>query len=176
MCYHMTMRWSPVAVLLAVLTSGPLFLGAARAAETVPFPDVPPWHWAYNGIEKDRAAGLFEGYPAGPIELAANAVTQVYDGFVHSGAAGAQTWVERFTFNRPPTWPEPLQRSQILRFSLTGMRVRAGGDTAVVTFTATVTTRRAQTVTTPMRAALRYDGQNWQVDFASLASGSSLFR
>ncbi len=161
---------------LAIVAGIALCIGHAGAAASAPFPDVPPWHWAHDAVLKDQEAGMFVGYPATPAEFAQTSVTQVYEGFTHSGATGAQEWVERFSYNRPSTWPAPLQRSQIAQFTLRGMKVAVGDDTATATFTAAVTTRQGQVVTTPMRVALRHNGQDWQVDYATLQSGSALFR
>jgi len=161
---------------LAGLVGVAVSTGPAVAAGSVPFPDVPPWHWASDAVMKDQGAGLVVGYPAAPAELAQNAVTQVYEGFAHAGAAGAREWVERFSHNRPANWPGPLQRSEVAQFTLNGMRVSVHDEAATATFTATVTTRQGRTVTTVMRVELRHSGPDWQVDYAGLASGSPLFR
>lgn len=168
------MRATPVAVPVALLAGLALLIGHAGAAAG--FPDVPPWHWAHDAVVKDEAVGVVVGYPATPAELVQNAVVQVYEGFAHAGATGAQEWVERFSYNRPATWPAPLQRSQLAQFTLRGISVGIGDGTATATFTAAVTTRQGQVVTTPMRVALRRNGQGWQVDYSSLASGSAFFR
>jgi hypothetical protein len=147
-----------------------------EGAASVPFPDVPPWHWAHDAVQKDQDAGLVIGYPASPAELAATAVTQVYDGFAHAAAPGAQEWVERFTYNRPPDWPAPLQRAQVARFALTGMALALSQETGTATFRAAVTTRAGRTVTSPMRVPLRFNGQDWQADYAALAAASPIFR
>ena len=161
---------------LAIVVGIALCMGHAGAAASASFPDVPPWHWAYDAVRKDQGAGMFVGYPAPPAALAQTSVTQIYEGFAHAGAPGAQEWVERFSYNRPSTWPAPLHRSQIAQFTLRGMKVAVGDETATATFTAAVTTRQGQVVMTSMRAALRHNGQDWQVDYATLQSGSALFR
>ena len=170
------MRATLIDALLGVVVGVLVTAGPAAAADSTPFPDVPPWHWAFDAVIKDQGAGLLIGYPAAPAELGRNSIAQVYDGFVHAGAEGAQAWVERFSYNRPATWPAPLQRSEIAQFTLNGLRLSARDDTATATFTATVTTRQGRAVTTPMRVALRFNGQDWQVDYAGLASGSLFFR
>jgi hypothetical protein len=163
-----------VAVLLLALAAGP-GVAPARAAE-VPFPDVPPWHWAHDAVQQDQDAGLFVGYPSTPAELAANSVMQVYDGFAHASAPGAQEWVERFTYNRPSGWPAPLQRSQVRRFTLSGMAVTVSQDAGTAAFAAAVTMRDGRTATTSMRVPVRFNGQDWQVDYAALAAASAIFR
>ena len=147
----------------------------ANARGQAGFPDVPPWHWAHDGVQKGQDAGILLGYPATAPELVENAVSQVYDGFAHAGTGAARAWVERFTYNRPANWPLPLQRSRIVRFALRDMRTVPHGDTATATFTAAVTTRQGQDAS-KMRVTLRREGEDWQVDYASLAAGSALFR
>src|SRR5437879_548664 len=119
---------------------------ACAAATAAGFPDVPPWHWAYDAVTRDQDAGVIVGYPASPGALIDNAITQVYDGFAHASAAGAQAWVERFSYNLPPDWPAPFLRSEIVAFSLTGMRVSINGNTAEATFTASVGNRARRSV------------------------------
>ncbi len=161
---------------LLTLAAGAVSLpGEGGRAAAAAFPDVPPWHWAHDGVQKGQDAGILIGYPAPAPELVQNSVFQVYDGFAHGGAATAQAWVERFTYNRPATWPQPLQQSRIVRFALRDLRAALNNDTATATFTATVTTRQGQDVAR-MRVALRRSGEDWQVDYASLAAGSALFR
>lgn len=158
----------------ALAAAGVALIGGVAAAG--PFPDVPPWHWAYDAITKDAAAGLIIGYPVAPAELIENSLTQVYDGFVHVGARGAQGWVERFTYNRPATWPAPFAHSQIAAFLFSGMRVAVSKDTATAQFSASVTTRDGKTSTNQMRVQLRLNGQDWQVDYGTLAATSPVFR
>ena len=55
------------------------------------------------------------------------------------------------------------------------MRTAVQGDMATATFTAAVATRQGQDAT-KMRVTLRREGEDWQVDYASLAAGSALFR
>ena len=160
-------------VLAVALTAAGRAAGQAPAA---PFPDVPPWHWAYQGLERDAQAGLLVGYPTPAAELVENAITQVYDGFVHSRAPDAAGWVERFTYNRPASWPRPLERSSLARFSLTRVTSTIAGDVATATFTAQVTTRAGETTTTPLRVSVRLLNGDWKIDYATLAGGSALFR
>ena len=154
--------------------AGVVLIGGAAAA--APFPDVPPWHWAYDAITRDAAAGLIVGYPVAPAELIENSLTQVYDGFIHFGAKGAQGWVERFTYNRPADWPAPFAHSQIAAFLLSGMRIAVSGETATAQFSAAVTTRDGKTSTSQMRVQLRLNGQDWQVDYATLSATGPVFR
>ncbi|TMI81855.1 MAG: hypothetical protein E6H04_05875 [Bacillati bacterium ANGP1] len=128
---------------------------ACAAATAAGFPDVPPWHCG---------------------ALIDNAITQVYDGFAHASAAGAQAWVERFSYNLPPDWPAPFLRSEIVAFSLTGMRVSINGNTAEAAFTAAVGTRGGRTSTVQMHVAVRFNGLDWRLDYAALARASPLFR
>lgn len=149
---------------------------ACAAATAAGFPDVPPWHWAYDAVTRDQDAGVIVGYPASPSALIENAITQVYDGFAHASAPRAQAWVERFSYNLPPDWPSPFQRSRLVAFSLTGMRVSINGATAEAAFAADVGIRGGQTNTASIRVGLRFNGLDWQVDYAALARASALFR
>lgn len=173
------MRYVALIGLLAVAAgtiSLPGAAGRAAAAGVLAgFPDVPPWHWAHDGVQKGQDAGILIGYPATAAELVYNAVLQVYDGFAHAGAAGAQAWVERFTYNRPASWPQPLQQSRIVQFALRDVRTTVHDDMATVTFAAAVETLRGQAVA-KMRVTLRRASDGWQVDYGSLAAGSPLFR
>jgi len=169
-------RTAFIEALLVAMVGVVVSTGVAGAVGSGGSPDVPPWHWASDAVTKDQGAGLVVGYPTAPAELAQNAITQVYDGFAHAGAKGAQEWVERFTYNRPASWPAPLARSEFGQATLSGMRVAVHDDTATAAFTAAVTTRQGRTVTTSMRVELRHIGGDWQVDYAGLAQGSALFR
>ncbi|HLW48289.1 MAG TPA: hypothetical protein VKW09_11040 [bacterium] len=166
-----------VGVGLVILTSA-LWAGAPAGAQPngAGFPDVPPWHWAYQGVLKDAQAGLLIGYPAAPAVLIENSIAQVYDGFIHAQAPQAQAWVERFTFNRPAAWPGPLERAQLASFSLREMRPTATGDAATATFVAETQKRAGQPATSRMRVTLRLIDSDWKIDYATLATGSSLFR
>ena len=173
----MRIRISPIAPALVVLAAA-LTVGGRAAAQAPPasFPDVPPWHWAYQGLARDARAGLLVGYPAAPAELVGNSLTQIYGGFAHARAPEAQAWIERFTYNRPASWPRPLERSSVARFSLSDVAVTIAGETATATFRAQVTTRAGRTTLTAMRAGLRLIDGDWKIDYATLAVGSTLFR
>jgi hypothetical protein len=155
-------------------------LSTAAPADAQPnaagFPDVPPWHWAYQGVLKGAQAGLFIGYPAAPGALIENSIAQVYDGFVHAQVRGAQGWVERFTYNRPSGWPGPLERAQLVSFSIRDVRPAITGDSATAVFVAETQSHGGQPATTPMRISLRLMDGDWKIDYATLASGSGLFR
>src|SRR5262249_27973981 len=110
-----------IGLLTLVAGAAPLPRVGGRAAAPA-FPDVPRWHWAHEGVQRGQDAGILRGYPAAAPELVQNAVFQIYDGFAHAGATAAQAWVERFTYNRPANWPQPLQRSRIMRFALRDLR------------------------------------------------------
>jgi hypothetical protein len=162
---------------LAILTSG-LLTGAPAGAQpnAAGFPDVPPWHWAYQGVLRDAQAGLIIGYPASPAALIENSITQVYDGFVHAQARGAQAWVERFTYNRPAAWPAPFEHGQLASFSVRDVRAVVSGDAATAAFVAETQARAGQSATTPMRLTLRLMDGDWKIDYGTLAAGSGLFR
>jgi hypothetical protein len=159
--------------LLAVTQPADLATAQAPAA---PSPDVPPWHWAYNALVRDAQAGLLIGYPTSPDELVMNAVMQVYEGFAHARTPEAQSWVERFTYNRPALWPGPLAHATLTSFALRGLAATVAGATATAAFTAQVTTGAGHTTTTPMRVSLRTIDGDWKVDYMTLAGGSALFR
>lgn len=151
--------------------------GPADAA--APFPDVPPWHWAYQGVTKIQAAGIVVGYPTAPGELVQNSLTQIFDGFSHAQATGAREWVERFTYNRPADWPGPFARHRVLAFLLGTMSIAVSGSTATAAFDPTVTLREGagtRSVHTSMRVRLRLANNDWQADYATLAAGNPMFR
>ena len=168
--------WRGAVRAVLALAVGIALTGGPAIAAGAPFPDVPPWHWGYDSVQKAHEAGIILGYPSAPGALAENSLVQVYDAFAHASAPGAQQWAERFTYNRPADWPAPLARAQVAAFSLTRLHAVVSGETAVATFTATVTTRGGRTISTPMRVPLRRDGEDWQADYARLAQGSPLFR
>ncbi|HYM90547.1 MAG TPA: hypothetical protein VEW91_02790 [bacterium] len=159
----------------AVAIAAAMGLGGGAAATAAGFPDVPPWHWAYAAVTRDQDAGVIIGYPTSSAALIENTIVQVFDGFAHASTSGAQAWVERFSYNLPPSWPAPLRRSQIVTFSLTGMRISVNGDTAAAAFTAALGIRGGQSVTVSMRVVLRSNGQDWQVNYVTLARASPLF-
>src|SRR5713226_254166 len=102
--------WRPAGRVLLALVAGMVLAGASTGASAAPFPDVPPWHWAYDSLTKVHDAGIVIGYPAAPGALVETSITQVYDAFAHAAAPGAQAWAERFTYNRPAGWPAPFLR------------------------------------------------------------------
>lgn len=161
-----------------LMLTGALLTGVPAGAQpnAAGFPDVPPWHWAYQGVLKGAQAGLFIGYPAAPAALIENSITQVFDGFVHAQAQGARGWVERFTYNRPAAWPGPLEHTQLASFSIRDVRPTITDDSATATFVAETQTRAGGSATAPMRVNLRLMDGDWKIDYATLASGSSLFR
>jgi hypothetical protein len=160
---------------IAIITGA--LLGTARLtapAQPAPFPDVLPWHWAYQAATRDAQAGLVVGYPTAPAELIANSIQQIYDGFVHAQSPSAQTWVERFTYDRPAAWPAPLERSRLAGFSVRDLRTTVSGDRATATFT--VQHMGAAAAANPVHVDLRWLGGDWKIDYATLASGDPLFR
>lgn len=152
-----------------------LVVGAAAWGQAPsPFVDVPPWHWAFDAVQQGASVGIFTGYPTADRELVANAVTQTYEAFAHPGHAAAQAWAEWFLFNTPAGWPQPLQRSPLVRFALSDFGVRVNGGGAVATFTAAVTVRTngGTIIRSPMQARAEKDtAGRWRIDYASLASG-----
>ena len=158
-------------VILALIAGTALAGGSARAA-TPSFPDVPPWHWAYDSLIQVRDAGIVIGYPAAPGELIEISITQAYDAFTHTGARGAQAWAERFTYNRPADWPAPFLRAHLTGFSLSRLQTRVSGEVASAVFDATVTTRDGRSLSAPMRVQLRLRDGDWQVDYATLRAGA----
>ena len=172
------------AMLLAGTIAAAVGLAPAARAAGASFPDVPPWHWASAAVADLAAKGIVVGYPATPAELAENSIVQVYEGFAHASAPGSGSWVERFTYDRPAAWPVSEPASYALRghvpiasYTLTGMQVQVQGDRATAAFTSTVVpVAGARAETAPMRVRLRFNGQDWQVDYATLAAGSPVFR
>ena len=164
------------AIISCVLMAGTLSAGGAARAAAPEFPDVPPWHWAFDSVTKAHDAGILIGFPSPPEELIQAAITAVYDGFAHASSPGAEAWVARFTYNRPADWPAALARARVASFALTGVRPFVSGSTATATYTAHVTTADGRALTGPMRVRLRANGDDWQLDYATLAEGSVLFR
>lgn len=163
----------PAAGLILALTAGTTLAGGSAHAAAPSFPDVPPWHWAYDSLIRVRDAGIVIGYPAAAGELIEISITQVYDAFAHAGARGAQAWVERFTYNRPADWPAPFLRAHLAGFTLSRMRSAVTGEAASATFGATVTSRDGQSRSAQVRVQLRWRDGDWQVDYATLRAGSS---
>lgn len=168
------MRWFMMSLVLLLALST-----AARAQST--FVDVPPWHWAFDAVQQGASLGIFAGYPTNDVEQVANAVTQVYEAFAHAGHPAAQGWAERFLMNTPAQWPQPLQRSPLVRFTLGELGVRVAGDQAVAAFVAAATVRvngGTSTIRSPVQARAQKDGAgHWRIDYTSLAAGQpQLFR
>lgn len=144
-----------------------------------PFEDVPPWHWAFDAVEKLAREGIIQGYPRNDRDLARNSVTQVYEAFAHANHPSARAWAEAFLTNLPSGWPTPLERSNLVSFRLTEQQVRLEGSRGTVTLLASVTLRGASA---PMRArfttsVVKDDAGRWRVDYASLVRGQpNLFR
>ena len=165
--------WRLAAGLLLALIAATAPAGGSASAAAPSFPDVPPWHWAYDSLIQVRDAGIVIGYPAAPGELIEISITQVYDAFAHAGARGARAWAERFTYNRPADWPAPFLRTHLAAFSLSPMQTVVAGEVASATFNATITTRDGQSRSAPMRVQLRRRAGDWQVDYATLRAGAS---
>lgn len=171
------MRKTFALVLMTVLTLVPAG-GALAQVPVSPFEDVPPWHWAFDAVEKLAREGIIQGYPRNDRDLARNAVTQVYEAFAHPSHPSARTWAEAFLTNLPSGWPAPLQRSSLVSFRLTEQQVRLEGTRGTVSLLATVTLRGGASARTRFTAAVvRDDGNRWRVDYASLVRGHpDLFR
>lgn len=170
------MRQIIVVLALVGLTSAAAF-GQTPSA----FVDVPPWHWAFDAVQQGAAAGIFTGYPTSDQELVANALLQVYDAFAHAGHPSARGWAEWFLINTPSGWPQPLQRSRLVRYALENVQVRVSGDRATVTFVAAVAVRTDGEVSSARTAAEaqaeKTGSGHWRIDYATLVSGQpQLFR
>src|SRR3972149_1797992 len=82
--------------------------GVAAQVSLSPFEDVPPWHWAFDAVEKLAREGIIQGYPRNDRDLALNAVVQVYEAFAHPTHPSARTWAEAFLTNLPAGASENL--------------------------------------------------------------------
>jgi hypothetical protein len=157
-------------------------LAPAALAQDAGFEDVPPWHWAFEAVQRLGAAGVLVGYPINDRERALNAVTQVYDAFAHPAHPAAKAWAERFLVNLPANWPQPLERSTLLSFRLETPRVDVSGATTVVSYVALVTLRSTGGGVTSSRATVRAEIQRdadgrLRVNYANLVSAHpQLFR
>ncbi len=156
---------------LVVLAAG----ASAQGQEgPVGFDDVPPWHWAYDSLQRLGAAGIMIGYPTSDRDRAINAVTQIYDAFAHAAHPDARFWAERFLITLPPTWPQPLQRSSLLSFRLENALVESVPQGAVVSLVATVTLRTpggTASSRVAVRAELRRDPDGrLRVSYATLVA------
>lgn len=170
------MRQIIVVLALVGLTGTTVFAQAPS-----PFVDVPPWHWAFDAVQQGAAEGIFTGYPTNDRDLVANALLQIYEAFAHPGHPSAQEWAEWFLTNTPSGWPQPLQRSRLVRYALENVQVRVSGDRATVTFVAAVTVRAdggPSSVRVPVETRAEKDGSgHWRIDYATLASAQpQLFR
>src|SRR2546425_2147142 len=130
------MRRTAGALALVAIAMGAVGAQAAPSA----FVDVPPWHWAFDAVVDGAARGIFTGYPVDDRELVANALVQVYEAFARPTHPAAREWAEWFLTNTPPGWPQPLQRSRLIAFTLEDLHAQVSGDRATATFVA-VTTR-----------------------------------
>lgn len=139
------------------------------------FDDVPPWHWAFDGVQTSVQAGIFVGYPASEGDLIANAIAQVYDAFAHASHPAAGAWAARFLTRIPADWPRPVVQSRLHRFALADVRVEIRGEEGTASFVASVGLRRNGAVE-QFRAAVHVrtrrgaDGR-WRIDYATLADG-----
>ena len=153
------------------------FAAGAAMAQTAPaFEDVPPWHWAFQSVQELAEKGILQGYPKADRELVLNAVVQVFDSFAHARHPDSRNWVERFLFNLPSDWPQPLERSNLLSFHFTETQVRFVGlqGTVAVSFGARVSIAGppfAKIVQTRFSVKVAKDSAGrWRVDYASLAA------
>jgi hypothetical protein len=158
---------------------------SAAAAQTplTTFEDVPPWHWAYDAVQDLAQKGILQGYPRSDRDLALNAVTQVYDSFVHSQHAAARRWAESFLTNLPANWPRPLEHSTLVAFRFTETQVLLTASRGTVTASVSAQTRVSPGApATALRAHLRAvvtkdSGGRWRVDYQSLvAAQPDIFR
>jgi hypothetical protein len=153
-----------------------LALATAASAQTrLWFDDVPPWHWAFDSVQKCAEAGIFIGYPLTDREQAINVVTQVYEAFANAAQPSAQEWAERFLTNLPAGWPEPFQRSRLAGFRLMDVRVEAQADRQIVAFTSVIVLRgpgRPPEIRTSLRVEVVRDQEGrWRANYATLAEG-----
>src|SRR3989442_15472628 len=126
------MRRTAGALALVAIAMGAVGAQAAPSA----FVDVPPWHWAFDAVVDGAARGIFTGYPVDDRELVANALVQVYEAFARPTHPAARDWAEWFLTNTPPGWPQPLQRSRLIAFTLEDLHAQVSGDRATATFVA----------------------------------------
>ncbi len=152
----------------------------AQAAPSV-FVDVPPWHWAFDAVQDGAARGIFTGYPVDDRELVANALGQIYEAFARPTHPAAREWAEWFLTNTPPEWPQPLQRSRLIAFTLEDLHAEVRGDRATATFVAVTTVRddgHISTIRAPIQAQAERDAsRHWRVDYTTLVTGQpSIFR
>jgi len=169
---------------LSVLALIVLVAGIATAqAPTPAFDDVPPWHWAFQAAQELAQKGILQGYPKADRELALNAVAQVFDSFAHARHPEARAWAERFLFNPPPNWPQPLERLNLLSFRFAETQVRLAGaeGTAAISLGARVKIAGppfAKIVQARVSVKVARDAAGrWRVDYPSLAAAQpEIFR
>ncbi len=165
------MRARMLVIVLSVL--------AAFAPFAWAFEDVPPWHWAFDGVQKAASTGLVVGYPPVDRQSAINVVTQVYDAFAHSTHPVARAWAERFIAGPPAMWPQPLQRSALQAFRLEDVRVVLSGERGTVSFVAVVALKGAKAESrVRMRVEVRKDAEGrWRASYDDMAAGQpAIFR
>ena len=164
------MRWSLIGLAMIVLTAGTAWAQGPSA-----FVDVPPWHWAFDAVQQGAAAGIFTGYPTNDSEMVANALVQVYEAFTHADHPAARGWAEWFLTNTPAQWPQPLQHSRLVAFTLEGVRVQVNGDRARAMFVAAVAVRTdggQTTARSPLEVQAEKDtAGHWRIDYATLVTG-----
>lgn len=165
-----------VIVLVIILIGVMSAAGSAQVLE-----DVPPWHWAHDAVDKLVAAGIIVGFPPNDRDLTINAVTQVYDAFVHASHPDAQAWAERFLTNLPAAWPQPLRRSALLRYRLEQFSTRLAQGKGTVSLVAVTVTRAgatSATTRTRVQAGVEQDPDGrWRVNYTSLvAAQPEIFR
>lgn len=158
-------------VVLVIMASA----SAASAQAFGVFEDTPPWHWAFESVQKLASAGILVGYPTADPELVENVLTQVYDAFGHAAHPAAREWAERFLVGLPSNWPQPLLRSKAQHFLLENVRVQIAGERGTASLVAAVMLRTnggATRIRTPLRVEVQKDGEGrWRVTYASLAAG-----
>ncbi len=164
--------WRSVLIVALVFSLAP----TAAAQETgAAFDDVPPWHWAFEAVQRLGAAGILVGYPRTDRDAALNALSQAYDAFAHAAHPAARPWAERFLTNLPATWPQPLARSPLLSFRLENARIEGGAQGFVVSVVAVVTVRApggAAASRSTVRAEVQRDPDGrLRVNYATLAAG-----
>lgn len=159
---------------MAILVATMVLLASSPMWAQLPtgFDDVPPWHWAFEAVAQVAGAGIVIGYPTSDAERAANALTQVYEAFLHAAHPAAPAWADRFLTNLPPNWPQLLKRSRLVNVSLEDVRSDLAGNRGTVSVLSTVVVRTASgstTIRSAMRVEVRKEADGrWRVDFGSL--------
>jgi hypothetical protein len=155
-----------------------LALPGVAWAQPRTFEDVPPWHWAFDAVQRVAAARIMIGYPRNDRDLAANAAVQVYEAFANSAHEAAREWAERFLTNLPADWPRPLERSPLRGYRLEQLRVTLFADRGTVSFTAVVRLADDRALRATVRVAVTKDNEGrWRVNYPDLAAGQpQIFR